>query len=223
MRRAITLVCRFERALNAFPAAPELTNAQKNLIAKLVKLWVQNRESPRPRTDVRRHWETLIEDWANTDSLPLYVRKARGNRGSIIRHEEGRSLVPTDNSPAIWAFVLACTGEKPSLKKIKNMVDGDHIPIAFTLSSEEKKRPGYNCTLSELMKNYPNSAGWKFAHIQDVGLKSRRQLVKLDISRLKNHFKNLMTPSNMFVFPKKYGGLAELPEFIEGMKRGVSR
>jgi hypothetical protein len=164
---------------------------------------------------VRKYWEKLIEDWAETESLPLYVRKPRGNRGWIIPQKNGRSLVPTDNSPATWAFVLACIGKTPPLKEIKNIVEGDGIPIAFTLHKGERSKRGYKCTLKELRKDYPNSAKWKFAHIESVGLKSRGDLKELDISRLKNHFKKLMTPSNMFLVRKEYSGLAELPEFRE--------
>ena len=224
MLQKITLVSRIRRILNTFPIPPELTKEQKNLIAKLAKLWFENPERPRPKRDVQRHWEKLIEEWAETRSLPLYVRKARGNRGSKIRHKRSRrSLIPTDNSPAIWAFVMACTDEKPSLKKIKNMVDGNRIPIAIALTREERKRAKYGCKLSELKKDHPNLTGWKFAHIEDVGLKCRGDLSELDISKLQNHFRNLMTPSNMFVFQNKYGGLAELPEFREQMKPRVSR
>jgi hypothetical protein len=226
MWKGITLVCRIRRILNTFPVAPELTKEQKNLIAKLGKLWFENPERPRPKRDVQRHWEKLTEDWAKDPSLPLYVRKVNRNhpnRGRMVPHKSGRFLVPTDNSPAIWAFVLACTGEKPSLKKIKNIVDGNRIPIAFTLSREERKRAKYDCELRELKKDYPNLTGWNFAHIEDVGLKCRGDLAELDISKLKNHFRNLMTPSNIFVFPKEYGDLAEVPEFLGQMKRRVSR
>jgi hypothetical protein len=207
------------KTLNAFPVAPTLPKGQKDLIAKLGKLWFENPERPRPKRDVRCHWEKLVEDWAETDCLPLFVRKPRGNRGSIINHEkEKRPLIPTDNSPAIWAFVLACTGEKPSLKRIKDMVDRNRIPIAFALSKKERRRAQYVCDLHQLKKDYPNCAGWKFAHIEDIGLKCRGELADLEISRLKNHFKNLLSLSNMFVIPKKYGHLAEIPEFREQMK-----
>ena len=207
--------------MKSFPVAHKLPAEQRNLIAQLGKLWFESPERPRPKRDVRKHWEKLIEDWAETDSLPLFVRKARRNRGWIIPHEKGRrSLVPTDNSPAIWALVLACTGEKPSLKKIKNMVDGDCIPIAFALTrAEQTREKRYKCTLNSLRKDHPDYAGWRLAHIEHVGLKRRGDITELDISKLKNHFKSLMSPSNMFFIPKEYSGLAELPEFCQQIKR----
>jgi hypothetical protein len=205
--------------LKDLPVAPELPKEQKDVIAELGKLWAENPERPRPERDVRKRWEKLVEDWAETDSLPLYVRKARGNRGRIIPHDTGRSLVPTDNSPATWAFVLACTDKTPTLKEIRDMVDGDRIPIAFTLPKAEQSEEGYKYTLTDLRKDYPNSARWKFAHIEPVRLMRRGALAKLDISELENHFKKLMTPSNMFLVLKEYSGLAELPEFREQIKR----
>lgn len=200
------------------PVSDNITRCLGDKIAKIGSYWAEHPERPLPKIDVRTHWEKLIGDWAKADSLPLYVRKANRNRGSIIRHKSGRSLVPTDNSPARWAFVLACKGDKPSLEKIKNMVRRDRIPIAMAFSREERRRARYRCTLSEMKKDYPNSAGWRVAHINPVGLKVGESPKQLDIQTLKEHFVRLMAPSNMFVVPNGYAGLAELPEFWQQIK-----
>jgi hypothetical protein len=211
---------RNRRTLNTFPVAPKLTKEQKRLIEKLGRLWFEDPRRPRPKRDVQRRWNKRIQEWAETRSLPLYVRKERGNRGSRVLHKSsGRYLIPTDNSPAIWSFVGACTRKPPSLKKIGKMIDEDCIPIAFALSRKERKKAHYECDLGQLKKDQPNCKRWKFAHIEDVGLNCRGDPKNLDISKLKNHFKNLMTPSNMFVFPEKSCDLTELPEFLEQMKR----
>jgi hypothetical protein len=205
--------------LNDLPVPPELPKEQKDLITKLGKLWAEDPERPRPKRDVRHRWEKLIEDWAETDSLPLYVRKAKGNRGWKIRHDTGRLLVPTDNSPATWVFVLACTDKPPTPKEIKYMVDGDRIPIAFVLPKAEQSEEGYKYTLTTWRKDHPNSRRYEFAHIEPVGLLRRGALAELDISVLKDRFKKLMNPFNMFVVREEYSGLAELPEFLEQIRR----
>jgi hypothetical protein len=104
------------------------------------------------------------------------------------------------------------------------MIDGDCIPVAFALTKAEKIEAHYKCDLGKLRKHYPNSAGWKFAHIEDVGMNSREDLPEIDISKLKDHFRKMMSPSNMFVVRnKEYGGLAELPEFKRQFKSGLDR
>ena len=95
------------------------------------------------------------------------------------------------------------------------MIEEDRIPVAKILKQSERKIARFTCTMSSLKMENPNSAGWKLAHIESVGLKDRRGLEALDMVVLQNHFTRLMTPSNMFVVPKKYAGLAELPEFCE--------
>jgi hypothetical protein len=208
------------RTLNDLPLPTELPKKQKRLIEKLGKLWAENPERPRPKKDVRKRWEKLIEDWAETDSLPLYVRKAKGNRGWKIPHRTGRSLVPTDNSPATWVFVLACTDKPPTLRKIKYMVDEgrDLIPIAFVLPKAEQSEKGYKYTLTEWRKDHPNSRKYKFAHFEHVRLMRRGPLAEVDISNLKDRFKKLMNPFNMFVVRKEYSGLAELSEFSDQIR-----
>jgi hypothetical protein len=187
-------------------------------IVKLGRFWAEHPKRPRPKRDAREHWEKLIVAWAKDGSLPLYVRKGTDNRGSIVRHKSQRLLIQTDNSPARWAFVLACKGDKPSFEEVKNMVRRDRIPIAMVFSRREKRKARYRCTLRELQQDCPNSAGWKVAHINRVGLKISGSPKELDIQTLKDHFVKLMTPSNMFVVPKDYAGLAELPEFCHQIK-----
>jgi hypothetical protein len=205
--------------LDDLPVPSELSEKQRDLISELGRLWAEDPQRPRLQRGVRERWEKLIDEWAETNSLPLYVRKAKGNRGWKIRHAKGRLLVPTDNSPAIWAFVLAYTRKTPSINEVKNTVHGDGIPIAFALTKAEKNEgKRYKCTLSSLRKAYPNAAKWKFAHIEPVGLKRREILTQVDVSVLKDRFKKLMNPSNIFVVRKKWSGLAEVPEFIDGIK-----
>ncbi|MGP8069364.1 MAG: hypothetical protein ACLP5V_05695 [Candidatus Bathyarchaeia archaeon] len=198
--------------MNTFPVAPELPKELKDLITKLGKLWAEDPKRPQPKRSVLQHWKKLISDWADDDSLPLYVRK-KSDRGAVVSHFSGRSLVPTDNSPAQWAYVQSYRGCKPSLKDIAKMVNGDQVPIAMVLTRQERKKAEHTYLLKEFDNESINSAGWYLAHIEPVRLNGK--LTKLDISAIKKHFVRLMSPSNMFVVPTKYAGLAGLPEFCE--------
>lgn len=196
-----------------FPRAGELPVDMIDLIRRLAALWAESPSRPRPTTKACQHWAALIKAWAEDDSLPLYVRKGGVDRGSVTLHESGRQLVPTDNSPAHWAFACAVLGETPTLDDIRAAMAEDRIPVAMVLKGSERNSARYKCLLSQA-KN-PASRGWKIAHIQPVGLRSRGLL--MGISELKVHFRKLMIPENMFVVPVSYAGLGELPEFCTAM------
>ena len=82
--------------------------------------------------------------------------------------------------------------------------------------SAEFARARYQCTLSKSPN--PNAAGWKVAHIDPVGLVKRADVTTIEESVLREHFRKLMKPSNMFVIPLKYAGLGELPEFCQAIQ-----
>jgi hypothetical protein len=123
--------------------------------------------------------------------------------------------VPTDNSPAQWAFAKAVLGETPSLQDIRQASSEDRIPIAMVLKVKEREMARYKCTLDKVVN--PNSAGWKLAHVDGVGLGRRTLLTTIDESILRQHFRKLMGPANMFVIPLKYAGLGELAEFCRAV------
>ena len=201
--------------LEIFPRASGLPPTMRDLIVQLAELWAQDPERPRPAPHVRQHWDSLIAAWAADHSLPLYVRKMDNNRGSVVSHASGRSLVPTDNSPAQWAFALAVLGQTPSLEEIRGAVEEDRIPVAMILKAGERAAARYKCTLSKVVN--PNDAGWKVAHIDGVGLSRRVPITEVGESTLEEHFRKLMKPGNMFVIPLRYAGLAELPEFCQAL------
>ena len=62
------------------------------------KAWAASTLRPGPNDAALSHWAKLIEAWATADDMPLFVRKHANNRGSVVAHPSGRSLVPTDNS-----------------------------------------------------------------------------------------------------------------------------
>jgi hypothetical protein len=207
--------------LNTFNAAPELSEEMKELIKELGKRWADDPRRPQLKPDVLHHWSKLVSDWANDDSLPLYVRKKRKEfaRGSVVPHS-GRSIVLADNSPAHWAFVQAYQEYKPTRDHIAAMIKKNEVPVAMALTTQEvKRKPKYTCLLKEFEKQSEtsvNSAGWYLAHIDDVRLNGK--LENLDISRIKEHFIRFMNPSNMFLIPDDYSGLSGLREFKEEIR-----
>src|SRR5882672_9964859 len=137
--------------LKTFPEASGLSTSMIDLIVRLADLWAQDPGRPRPATQVCQHWDSLVADWADDISLPLYVRKVDNNRGSLVVHASGRHLVPTDNSPAQWAFALAVLGETPSLQDIRRALVEDRIPVAMVLKQKERAIARYKCTLNRVV------------------------------------------------------------------------
>jgi hypothetical protein len=124
-------------------------------------------------------------------------------------------VVPVDNSPAQWAFALALLGEMPSLEDVRLAIQGDRIPVAMVLKTPERKASRFKCILSQVAN--PNAAGWKVAHVKAIGLRDRTDIRYTSETTLRQHFLQFMTPSNMFVVPLRYAGLAEIPEFCQVM------
>ena len=202
-----------------FPTAPvSLPGRIPELISEMARLWAETPERPCPPKNVLHHWDQLIDEWSTSDNLPLYVRKAKNNRGSIVTHAtSGRSIVPTDNRPAQWAFVCAINGYIPNIAEIQTVIRQDTIPIAMIMNPAERASANYRCTLSKSVS--PNTYGWKVCHVEGVGLANRRSLNEIDETVLQQHFRRLMSPSNMFVIPLKYAGLGELTEFCQEIIR----
>lgn len=186
------------------------------LIEQFGRAWADSPLRPRPSPAVMAQWSALLEAWVEDHELPLFVRKHAGNRGSVILHASGRALVPCDNSPAQWAFVMATGGECPTLREIKSMFAEDAIPVAMIQKAAERASAKQRCTLSRQFS--VNHHGWKLAHIQQIGLNERTVISALPMERLAAHFRALMSPSNMFVVPLAWAGIAE----IEAVCRAVA-
>jgi hypothetical protein len=196
-----------------FTLPPEMAE----LVARLAQAWVEYPERPQPHPGVLSVWDELVENWAEDTSLPLFIRKHKDNRGSLIVHPSGRILVPVDNSPAQWAFGFAMLGRVPTLSDVRDLLTADAIPVAMMLKTVEKPLAHYKCTLRGVVT--PNLLGWKVAHVQEVGLSTKEPLTAIHEVRLQQHFRWLVNPRNMFVVPKKYAALGELPEFRDAMRK----
>lgn len=185
--------------------------------------WAGDPARPRVMREVLIAWDVLLDEWIAAPDIPLFVRKAKDNRGSLLTHTNGRAIIPTDNSPAHWSIGLAHAGICPTLDEVREMFARDAIPVAMVISRAEKECARFRCTRGST-KN-PNQLGWKVAHIDDVGLGYIGQPTEADFALLTAHHKRFLAPSNIFLVPKDYAGLAETPEFLQafGKARDAAR
>jgi hypothetical protein len=184
-------------------------------IELLAKAWAISPQRPHPSQEVLARWDEIIKAWAEADDIPLLVRKANGNRGHALKHASGRTVVPVDNSSAQWVFRCAADAVVWELDEVRSRLR--EIPVAQAQDSRsgEKANAVYTCCNSR--KNGVSGLGWRLAHIEPVGLRAQWEVCSLQ--NLKDHFKLLMSPSNMFVVPSSVGGLAEVPAVIGSVRR----
>lgn len=201
------------------PKCPEnLPTELSELISKFASVWAASSDRPKPTKDTCNQWEELLDKWVNTNDLPLFARKSSGNRGTAILHSTGRVIVPTDNSPAQWAFTLACQKKCPTIDELraKCSTEEQKIPIAKILSKAERINLSYGTTLST--EYDVNQHGWKLGHIERIGLRNQGEIRSMDIEKLKAHHRAFLLPSNMFLVPKQWAGLAEIDVIAIAMK-----
>jgi hypothetical protein len=182
------------------------------LFREVGKIWAASIKRPRIAPEVRQHWESLVDEWAESD-LPLVIRKGSGVRGEEIIHPQGRRVIIADNSPAQWSFLKAFQGCLYTLKDIKNLIEQNKIPFAFAAKSNEKDRIRYTHTLTSAESL--GKRGWKLCHIERVGLNTRQPIGEIALSELKQRFRLLLKPSNQFLVPLDWAGMGELTEVIE--------
>lgn len=186
---------------------PEDLNAQ---VEALGRAWATSPIRPRVDPAVRDSWNILLDSWANDRQLPLFVRKLSGGRGSVLRRKDGHAIVPTDNSPAHWAFALAWNKVTPALREIRDEAYRKQIPVAFALKKAESDKADYCRTLGKLSLS---RCRWNVCHFEEIGL-GRVDLPTAPWDKLEHHFKKFLSPENMFVVPLEWSGLADVPAFI---------
>ncbi len=179
---------------------PQLPNELRAPILAFASAWATSPLRPRVRPELVHAWNELLREWIRTPALPLFVRKEAARRGPAPTHPSGRTLLPCDNSPAVWAFTLALEGSCPSLDEVADLAVNGKIPVKF---AELKRFQAFY------------TAGWKLAHIDGVGLGTRTPLEELSLDKLQEHMRLLLSPSNHFAVPKVWAGLGEVPEVIE--------
>lgn len=183
---------------------------------ELADAWARHPARPAPARAIATAWDATVDAWARADDLPLFVRKHRDNRGHVLAHPSGRGLVPVDNSPAQWAYALACRGVTCTLDDVRALLAADEIPVAMIFKGAERAGARYRRTLGA---GGTADAGWKLGHIDGVGLRTAGLITALPIAALEAHHRLLLSPSNLFLVPLAWAGLAELPELTAEMRR----
>lgn len=122
----------------------------------------------------------------------------------------------TDNTPAVWLFSRAYEQNCMSYQELKDMVLNREFPIAFALSKGEREKATYKRTMSEDL----NQQGWKLCHMESVGDR-REKIDSMALDEFQARFIRFLQPSNMFLIPKVWSGLGELPEVINAVKRSI--
>ena len=192
--------------------------AMRAAIFELGRAWAADPARPFIEQGTLRRWDELLDAWLADRSLPLLVRKARGDRGARQRSSTGRLVVAVDNSPAQWAFAVAFDRLCPTPGEIDGMLRDGRIPVAMAFTREERVGAIYQGLRGACPST--NGAGWKLAHLEDVALGGRGGLSTYGDAALEAHFRRLMSPRNMFVVPLDWAGLAEVTDFVAGFRAG---
>ena len=192
--------------------APRMRDALRELGAQ----WGCDSARPSLKPRIATEWDRLISAWIADPSMPLLIRKFRENRGQRIVSAGGRALIPTDNSPAQWAFAVAFAGHCPGVSEIHDLLNSANLPVAMMFGAKEKTSAVYRGARNQCVGT--SDAGWKLAHVEAVGLGGRGPLIAYDSHDLERHFRLFMSPSNMFVVPARWAGLAEVDDFVSGFR-----
>ena len=85
----------------SIPIAPDrLPTDLSSDLRRLAEGWARHPLHPTVDESVLGRWDSLLQEWSLSDDLPLFIRNASLPRGTVVRHREGRALIPADNSPA---------------------------------------------------------------------------------------------------------------------------
>lgn len=181
----------------------------RDKIREIGKLW---NNSPNKRIfpePAYSNWSELIKFWKDCPELPLIVRKNTEHKGESVIHPSGREIIFADNSFATWVICNVLENKSISLIEIKKLLDNDEIPFMMVANKNAKYKK----------KQAPNiTDGWKLCHKEEVGFKTRKSVLEIDIETIKKKFFLYANPKNMFLLPKDIGGIGEIKEFIEEQK-----
>jgi hypothetical protein len=185
-------------------------------LRRLASNWRESPSRPQVTGYDALWWHGVMEEWVRDRSMPLLVRRPRLGRGREIFHPCGRVLVPTDDAPAMYMLSLAMEHRQPDRKTLYAALTEGRMPVGAVLTEEERAAARYTGTVSGMDAPNLSELGYSLCHITHVGLR-RVPLQERTEVELLAHTLLFLSPVNMFVVPKEYAGLGELPEFIDEM------
>ncbi|MBO5615729.1 MAG: hypothetical protein J5900_06800 [Prevotella sp.] len=190
---------------------PKVDSEIMNKIREIGVLWKKSPNKPQLSKQVLDKWESVIGEWLEDKSMPLIARKKTKTegRGKVISHPSGRKIIISDNTFPDWMFSNILRGKIYELSELKEMLENNELPIAFSFEKWEKTEATYTKTFSE------NLQFWKVCHIKAVGFNSRKSIKEIPIELIEEHFRKLANPKNIFLLPKQIGALGEIQQFID--------
>jgi hypothetical protein len=178
-------------------------------ITELARSWKADPARPTVAAEIETQYEELVEDWVDDSSVPLLIRKQKKNKGHILKHKTGRLLVPVDNAPANWFLSSALKGKHISLSNILPWLESGQLPVAMIPDKGAIYRGKQKINMDPPNLN---TEGWTIRHTAGLEL-GQREITKMDLPDLQDHMRKFLSPRNMFLIPKEYGGLAECEAF----------
>ena len=161
-----------------------------------------------PKPDVIQYWNSVVSEWIDDESMPLFVRKGGEIRGTSITIGN-RAIIKTDNTPAHWIFKkIVFDKASPTKSRIAEMLENNEFPISFI-----RKRNEYDTLKNGMVSTKEtrlNEQGWKLAHIERIAIKRGNNVT---IDHYKKHHEIFLSLSNMYLIDKDFSGLAELESF----------
>ena len=192
-------------------------------------LWSNAVQLPDP--NYVRQWTSILNVWRDRDDLPLLVRRSHNNRGVELRltsSNTGRAIVPVDNAPAHWSIACAFFGQLFSIEDIEKLCMDRAVPVSDPrgLSSSATWRrtsifTSFSQNADERKKMSAIWSSWSVRHIEDVAPQSKGRIEGLPIDDVKGSFFRLLDLSNMILVPKKWGPVAETPQFRDLARKRV--
>ncbi len=198
---------------------------------RLGQQWRTHPDRPTPSQESLDYWSNLIGEWVKDPTMPLLIRKG-GNLGIQFAHETNRIYTQADNSPAQWSFCGAFHGHRPTLDDIRAQFSQGELPTSQVRKAVIRKmiESGQALPLGGMLNQcvygdtnrFHDGTANKLCHIVAIGLNTRTEVGRIEVTTLQRHMRQFLDPKNMFVIPKAYSGLGECPAFLEGFLNGES-
>ena len=185
--------------------APDYVPEAEQCLRLAVETWMKHPIRPCLDAETEKRWDGYIEQWILTPDLPLFVRGSGGKQAwdkGCRRMCDGRVLIRCDNSPAQWIFRHAFDAPGTRFEELKAAWELGQIPVAMVPIRVAARQPD-EVDPPALGKRGVNHLGWELSHRQPVRLRLRRSAKPLQA--FEEHFRRLMSVSNMVLTPHRLG------------------
>lgn len=193
-----------------------LDGFSRESLRRLAENWRESPARPCVSGKMALAWHQRVSEWVNDPDAPLLVRYGKGHRGEIVPHPCGRVIVIVDDAPAYYFLSLALEERLPTVAQLRRNIEEGRFPVARSLTQAERFDARYSGTLDSMDAPDLRELGYALCHVTQIGLR-RGTLIERSPVELLAHSLLLLSPINSYVVPRQYGGLGELPEFVDEM------